>query len=126
RGRLDEAAEMLAPLGPVAERAVDVQFVGPVSARLAELAIWRGRPDEALASLAEAIPRIEFTPEVRIDELHALGARAAADAAELAWARRDAAGERAARDAGERWLAALRARHAEVVAERPVYTQLSE
>lgn len=126
RGDLDEAARRLEPLGPVAARAIDVQFVGPVGASLTELALWRGRPDDALRRIAATIPQIELTPEVRIHELYALGIRAAADVAELARVRRDEAAEREAVDAGRGWLEAVRARHAEVVAERPVYAHLSE
>ena len=126
RGRFDEAARRLEPLGPLAARAIDVQFVGPVGSSLAELALWRGRPDEALRQVADTIPRIELTPEVRIHELYALGIRAAADVAEMARVRRDDAAEGVAVNAGRGWLEAVRARHAEVVAERPVYAHLSE
>jgi DNA-binding CsgD family transcriptional regulator/tetratricopeptide (TPR) repeat protein len=126
RGRLDEAATLLKPLGPPAERATDVQFVGPVKASLAELALWRGRPDDALAEIEDAIPRVELTPETRVSDLYALGVRAAADVAEIARARRDEAAEARAVAAGTRILAAMEARHAEVLAERPVYAGISE
>ena len=125
QGRLDEAAARLEPLGPLAEHAIDVQFVGPVEASLAELAIWRGRPVDAMRRVAATIPRIEFTPEVRVDEVYVLGIRAAADAAELARVRRDEAGEREALTTGDGFLEALRARHADVAAHRPVYEALS-
>jgi DNA-binding CsgD family transcriptional regulator len=125
RGRLDEAATSLDPLGPLAERAIDVQFVGPVEASLAELALWRGRPADAMRRVAATIPRIEFTPEVRVDEVYVLGIRAAADSAELARVRRDDAGEREAVAAADAFMAALRTRHADVVAHRPVYEPLS-
>jgi DNA-binding CsgD family transcriptional regulator len=125
RGRFEEAARRLEPLAPLAARAIDVQFVGPVGSSLAELALWRGRPDEALRQVADTIPRIELTPEVRIHELYALGIRAAADVAELARVRRDETAEADAVTAGREWLEAVRARHAEVVADRPVYAHLS-
>jgi DNA-binding CsgD family transcriptional regulator len=126
RGELDEAARRLEPLGPIAARAIDVQFVGPVGSSLTELALWRGRPEEALRQVSDTIPRIELTPEVRIHELYALGIRAAADVAEIARVRRDDGAETEAVRAGRSWLEAVRARHAEVVAERPVYAPLSE
>jgi len=125
RGRYAEAADHLRPLGPLAERAADIQFVGPVQASLAQLSIWQGRPEEALDQLVEAIPRIDFTPEVRIGELYALGLRAAADAVELAVARRSPADERRAVEAGESMLAGMRRRHEEAVAARPAFTDLS-
>jgi ATP/maltotriose-dependent transcriptional regulator MalT len=126
RGRFDEAATHLTPLAPLAERTADAQFVTPVQASLAQLALWQGRPADALAQLEAAIPLIEFTIEVRLGELYALGLRAAADVAELAIARRAAAEERHAREAGAAMLAAIRDRHAEVVSERPAFTPLSE
>jgi DNA-binding CsgD family transcriptional regulator/tetratricopeptide (TPR) repeat protein len=126
RGRLEEAAKLLRPLAPLAERATDIQFVGPVNASLAELALWQGRPVDALAQIQDAIPRVEFTPEVRISDLYALGVRAAAEIAEIARARRDEAAEAEAVAAGTAIVAAIQARHAEVLAERPVYGPISE
>jgi ATP/maltotriose-dependent transcriptional regulator MalT len=126
RGRLDEAGRHLHPLAPLAERAADIQFVNPVQASLAELALWQGRPEAALDQLLAAIPRIDFTPEVRIGELYALGLRAAADTADLAVARRSPDEERRAVEAGESLLDAIARRHADVVAERPVFTARSE
>ena len=90
RGRFAEAAERLRPLASLAERAADVQFIGPVQATLTELALWEGRPDDAASQVATAIRLVGFTPEVRIGEVYALGVRANADAAELARARRAA------------------------------------
>jgi DNA-binding CsgD family transcriptional regulator len=126
RGRFEEAAERLRPLGPLAELAADIQFVGPVRASLAELALWQGRPEEAAAEVASAIRLIEFTPEVKIGEEYALGLRANADAAELARARRSADQESHAIDAGEALLEAIRGRHAEVIEHRPAFAPLSE
>jgi DNA-binding CsgD family transcriptional regulator/tetratricopeptide (TPR) repeat protein len=126
RGRLDEAATRLRPLASLAERTSDLQFVNPVQASLAELALWQGEPQLALDQLMAAIPRIDFIPEIRIGELYALGLRAAADVADLAVARRSADDERRAVEAGEQLLAAMRARHADVLATRPVLAELSE
>jgi DNA-binding CsgD family transcriptional regulator/tetratricopeptide (TPR) repeat protein len=125
RGGFDEAADLLQPLAAVAERAVDIQFIGPVKASLAELALWRGRPDEAAAQIADALRLIHFTPELKIGEAYALGLRANADAAELARARRSPDEEREAVAAGAELLEAIRRRHAEVVATRPVFEPLS-
>jgi hypothetical protein len=63
----------------------------------AELALWDGRPGAALAA-AEAGLRIEAEDQLRWVLLAALGARAAADLAELARARGDDAAEAAARE----------------------------
>ena len=125
RGRFDEAQERLAPLAQAAERAADIQFIIPVHASLAELALWQGKPDDAVAHVMAAIRLIEFSPEVRIGEAYALGLRANADAADLARARRSPDQERAAVEAGDRLLEAIRARHADVLAQRPAYAALS-
>jgi DNA-binding NarL/FixJ family response regulator len=126
RGRFDEAANHLQPLARLAERTADVQFISPVQASLAELALWQGRPDDAAEIATAAIRRIDFTPEVKIGELYALGVRARADVAELARARRSPDQVRAAIAAGEGVLDAIRRRHADVVATRPVLVELSE
>ena len=119
RGRLEEAAEHLRPLAALAARAADVQFVAPVQVSLTELAIWEGRPADAAAQVAEAIRLIDFSPEVRVGEIYALGVRAAADLAEIARARRAPADEASALKAGEELLAAMRRRHDAVITTRP-------
>jgi len=126
RGRFDEAAEHLRPLARLAERAADVQFISPVQASLAELALWQGRPDDAAASAAAAIRLVGFTPEIRIGEHYALGLRANADRAEIARARRTPDEVRAALAAGGDLLEAMRARHAETLADRPAFASISE
>jgi DNA-binding CsgD family transcriptional regulator len=126
RGRFAEAAGHLQPLARLADRAADVQFISPVQASLAELALWQGRPEDAAAIATAAIRQIDFTPEVRIGELYALGVRANADAAELARVRRSPDAVSAAIEAGTAVLAAMRARHAEVTASRPVLATQSE
>jgi DNA-binding CsgD family transcriptional regulator/tetratricopeptide (TPR) repeat protein len=125
-GRFGEAAERLRPLAPLAERAADIQFIGPVQASLAELALWQGRPDDAATQVTAVVRMIDFTPEVKLGEGYALGLRANADAAELARARRSPDQERQAVAAGEELLAAIRGRHADVVATRPPFEQQSE
>ncbi len=126
RGRFDEAARRLAPLAAIAERAVDIQFVGPVEASLAELALWEGRPADAAERIAAAIRLIDHSPEIRIGEVYALGLRANADVAELARARRAAEQVDAAVAAGDALLEGIRRRHADVVATRPAVVHLSE
>ncbi len=125
RGRFGEAADRLRPVAPLAERAGDIQFVRPVQASLAELALWQGRPADAMARVAEAIPRIDISPEVRVAEVHALGIRASADAAELARARRSSADERAAVEAGDTLLRGIRRRHSDGAAHRPAFVGIS-
>jgi DNA-binding CsgD family transcriptional regulator len=126
RGQWDEAAERLRPLAPVAERASDIQFIEPVQASLAELALWLGRPDDAAARIAAALRLVEHTTEVRIGEIYALGIRANADAAEIARGRRSLEDEAAAVAAGEALLVGIRDRHAEVLTTRPAFAHLSE
>ncbi len=124
-GRFEEAAEHLRPLAALAARAADVQFVAPVQVSLTELAIWEGRPADAAAQVAEAIRIIDFSPEVRIGELYALGVRAAADLAEIARARRAADDEAAALTAGDGLLEAMRRRHEAVATTRPALGPVS-
>ena len=126
RGRFAEAAERLQPLARMADRAADIQFISPVQSSLAELALWEGRPDDAAAIASNALRQIDFTPEVRIGELYALGLRANADAAEFARARRTPDAALAAVDAGKVVLRAMRGRHTEVVARRPALQAQSE
>ena len=125
-GRLDEASGRLRPLAPLAERTADIQFIVPVQASLAELALWQGRASAAAALVATAIPLVDHTGEVRIGELFALGIRANADVAELARVRRADAEVAAAIDGGERLLANIVRRHGAVVAQRPVFEPMSE
>ena len=125
RGRFEVALDHLKPLAPLAERAADIQFVMPVGSSLAELALWQDRPADAMAQVAVTIQRLDFTPEVRVGEVYALGLRANADAAELARARRSPDEERGLVAAGEQLLEAIRERHARVVATRPAFESLS-
>jgi DNA-binding CsgD family transcriptional regulator/tetratricopeptide (TPR) repeat protein len=62
----------------------------------AELALWEGRPDAALSATEEGL-RLQAEDPLRWMLIAALGARAAADLAELAHAQRDPAAEAAAR-----------------------------
>jgi DNA-binding CsgD family transcriptional regulator len=73
---------------PPASYAIDAQ---------AELALWEGRPDAALSAAEEGL-RLQSADPLRWVLIAALGARAAADLAERARARRDAAAEAVARE----------------------------
>jgi DNA-binding NarL/FixJ family response regulator/tetratricopeptide (TPR) repeat protein len=126
RGEFSAAATWLTPVVTPAERAGDVQFVVPVRASLAELALWQVRPDEAVDHVGRGLALMDFLPEVRIGELHALGLRAHADAAELARMRRSPDEVEAHVAAGEHLLAAVESRHADVVATRPAFVSESE
>jgi DNA-binding NarL/FixJ family response regulator len=96
-----------------------------VRASLAELALWQGRPDEAVEHVNGGLTLVAHSPEVRVAHLYALGLRAHADAAELATARRSADKERDAIGAGEVLLDDVRRRHRDVIATRPVFERLS-
>ncbi len=126
RGRFEDALDHLRPLTPLAEKAADPQFVIPVVTSLAELAIWQGRPAEAANQIAAGIERIDFTRELRIGEMYAVGIRANADAAELDRARRASDMEHGVIAAGDELLRAMRVRHAEVETHRPVFASQSE
>ncbi len=68
----------------------EYQYTGPYACARAELALWQGRPREASAAIADALPRLEQTDDIRYRmRLLRLGTRAAADLAEAARDRRD-------------------------------------
>jgi ATP/maltotriose-dependent transcriptional regulator MalT len=71
----------------------EYQYTGPYACSRAELALWQGRPGEALDAIADTLPHLERTDDARYRmRLLRLGMRAAADVAEIARDRRDAAG----------------------------------
>ncbi|HKF85628.1 MAG TPA: LuxR C-terminal-related transcriptional regulator, partial [Candidatus Limnocylindrales bacterium] len=87
-GRLDELRGLLA------DAAVEAQFHGPF--RLAEIehALWRGEPDAALAAFEAGVADLGDVGWRWYDvRLRRVGVRAAADAAEVARARRDPTSE---------------------------------
>lgn len=85
----------------------EYQYTGPYACARAELALWQARPRDAVAAVEEALPRLERTDDARFRlRLVRLGMRAAADLAEIARDRRDAAEEAGALGIA----AALRAR----------------
>jgi ATP/maltotriose-dependent transcriptional regulator MalT len=67
---------------PVAE----AQVAGPLFGGLAELALWRGDPEQARQLVAEAVPLVAANPRYAAP-VYALGLRVEADRAELARAR---------------------------------------
>jgi DNA-binding CsgD family transcriptional regulator/tetratricopeptide (TPR) repeat protein len=92
RGRLDEARtridQGMALIAPLTE----AQFTGPIIYGRIEHALSTGAPDAAASAAAEGIERVGRTGDpYYLAELLAIGARAEADRAEVAKARRDAA-----------------------------------
>jgi DNA-binding CsgD family transcriptional regulator len=91
---------------------VEGQFHGGYQVARAELALWEGRPDEALQAVEAGLAQLAHTAwSYYHPRLYRIGARAAADLAENARARRDAPAERDAleraaplRVAREAWL----------------------
>ncbi len=92
-GRQEAAASTLARLGELLGRFdTEYQYTGPAACAAAELALWQGRPGEALAAIDEALARIERTDDARYRmRLLRLGTGAAADLAAVGRDRKDAA-----------------------------------
>jgi DNA-binding CsgD family transcriptional regulator/tetratricopeptide (TPR) repeat protein len=91
RPRLDELRAL------VEGYPVETQFNAPFRIAVAEAALWRGEPKEALESVAQGRRETEDRQWPRYHaRLFRVGMRAAAEAAEVARARRDRAAERAA------------------------------
>jgi DNA-binding CsgD family transcriptional regulator len=82
--RLERLADLLRS-GPT-----ESQYQAPFHIAMAELAIWQGRPADALAEVERGVETLA-TKDMAwvIIRLHRVGARAAADLAEVARARRD-------------------------------------
>jgi DNA-binding CsgD family transcriptional regulator/tetratricopeptide (TPR) repeat protein len=82
--RLEQLAELLRS-GPI-----ESQFHAPFYTAIAELAIWEGRPADALAAVERGTETLAHKEmDWIVLRLHRVGARAAADLAEVARARRD-------------------------------------
>jgi DNA-binding CsgD family transcriptional regulator len=98
RGHLDTADRLLREGRVRIEPLVEAQFTGPIHAALTEYFVTAGRPSEAADAAATGIERLDrVDDQYYLGDLLTLGARAEADVAELARARRDeAAAERAA------------------------------
>jgi ATP/maltotriose-dependent transcriptional regulator MalT len=87
RGDLDAAQARLQAARRVLPAPIpEAQHAGPLFAGLAELALWRGDPDQARQLVAEAVPVVEASLR-HAAPLYALGLRVEADLAELARAR---------------------------------------
>jgi DNA-binding CsgD family transcriptional regulator/tetratricopeptide (TPR) repeat protein len=65
----------------------EARNAGPLFCGLAELALWRGHPDQARQLVDQAVPQVAANPR-HAAPVYALGVRAEADRAELARARR--------------------------------------
>ena len=93
RGELDAAAQRLRQI----EIRASVDFARELGQLVAEVALWAGRPDEALEEVQRQLERLEGTDWVILcGWLLALGMRACADLAEQGRARRDDDAVRAA------------------------------
>jgi DNA-binding NarL/FixJ family response regulator len=88
RGRFEDAERDLRAVAPRAARTLDRQCIGPVQASLAELALWRHRPADALEAAGDGIKHVGHGTPMTLAPLVALGLRACADLAVLARARR--------------------------------------
>jgi ATP/maltotriose-dependent transcriptional regulator MalT len=64
----------------------EARNAGPLFCGLAELALWRGHPDQARQLVDQAVPQVAANPR-HAAPVYALGVRAEADLAELARAR---------------------------------------
>jgi DNA-binding CsgD family transcriptional regulator len=86
RGDVDAAAQRLNQI----EIGASLESARELGQRIAEVALWAGRPDEALEEVQRVLERLEDTGWVIFcGWLLALGMRACADLAERARARRD-------------------------------------
>ena len=113
-GDFDLAGTQLDRLGELLDGVpVEAQFSGNFHAAAAELALWEGRPDDALDEIELGLERIGDQGWLWFNaRLHRIGAWAAADVAEQARSRRD----RPAVDAALRRGEALRVARHEILA----------
>jgi DNA-binding CsgD family transcriptional regulator len=87
RGDLDAAQARLQAVQRLLPAPIpEAQRAGPLFCGLAELAVWRGHPDQAKQLVAEAVPLVQANPRYAAP-VYALGVRVEADLAELARAR---------------------------------------
>ena len=82
----------------IREGPVESQFSGPYYAAQAELALWQGRPADALGVIQRGLAHMasKDTWYWYLVRIHRIGARAVADLADVARARRDPAAEQEA------------------------------
>jgi DNA-binding CsgD family transcriptional regulator len=108
RGEVDAAAQRLSQikLGP------SLDFARELGQCVAEVALWAGRPDDALEEVQRVLERLEDTDLVILCRwLLAQGMRACADLAERARARRDEQSANAALAAADRLAAWVKRAH---------------
>jgi DNA-binding CsgD family transcriptional regulator len=116
RGRIDDAERLLTEGRAMVEPLREAQFTAPMYVGLIELALTKGHQAEAAKLAAIALERLGRTEDrYYVAEVLAMAARADADLAEIARARRD--GEAAAQAAESARVAASRA--GELVAAAP-------
>jgi predicted ATPase/DNA-binding CsgD family transcriptional regulator len=96
RGELDATDRHLRAVRALMTNTRDPQYIGPLAARTAELALWRRRPDEALAAVKEGLRGLDDCWYAA--PLVWLGVRAAADAGAVAVGERLVAHVTAARE----------------------------
>ncbi|GAB3968854.1 LuxR family transcriptional regulator [Plantactinospora veratri] len=107
RGLLDQAAERLAGVRAVLTDG-HLDLARDTAYRTADVALWRRRPEQALAAVEEVLADAEGTDlEFLLGEFFVLGARAVADLTQRARARGDRTAARGADDAAARLAAAL-------------------
>ena len=129
RGDFEVASSLIASLDPQLENADDMQWIAPLAAARAELAIWQDNPAAALREVEHALTRVHLSVGAnasRIGPLLALGVRAAADLRMLRRRHRRGADAEAARASGAEHLAAMRAQRDEVAARWPAHVHLAE
>jgi DNA-binding CsgD family transcriptional regulator len=102
RGDTSAAQRRRQLLDAITARIGSVDFAREEAQRAAELALWAGRPGDALAGVRQVLPRYQV-PDLTIlcGWLLAAGMRACADLAERARARRDTAAAAAAAEAAD-------------------------
>ncbi len=105
RGDWPTAEADLVSVDRLAQPVANSQLIGDVHAVKAELAIWRGRLDDARAEVARGLELLGDTEDALLrSRLGSLGIRAEADRAELARARRIEAEAATAADVATRLL----------------------
>jgi DNA-binding CsgD family transcriptional regulator len=129
RGDFDVASSLLAPLVRQLESADDMQWIAPLAAARAELAIWKDDPTEALRAIEQGLTIVHMSVGAnvsRIGPILALGVRAAADLGARDRRHRRAADADAARERGAEHLASMRSARDEVAARWPVHVRLAD
>jgi DNA-binding CsgD family transcriptional regulator len=119
-GRFEAAAARLEQLLALADHNVEVACV--LSRIGAEIALWRGRPDAAVAALQPLIPRLIGSDEEHLgDEQLAMAMRGCADLAEAAAARRDPIAAEEANVLREELVQSLARMESDPFAEHPFF-----